>query len=520
MKRREFMRQLGGAPMFLSARAPWAGEIEVGRAGFNVRQFGAAGDGKRLETKVLQRAIDQCAQAGGGTVWFPAGVYRSGTLRLRSRVTLHLEAGAVLLGSQRLEDYPSNVPTLRSYTDNYTERSLLYGEGLESVAIEGRGTIEGQGAAFPGPYKTRPYLIRLVSCRGIAVTDVTLRDSPMWVQHYLGCDQVRLEGLTVRSRVNQNNDGIDIDACRRVRIANCDISSGDDALVLKSTLDRPCEDVVVSNCVLSSNCNAFKLGTESNGGFQNIAVSNCAIYDTRLAGLALELVDGGLLERVSISNVTMRRVSCPIFVRLGNRGRPFKAGMANPGQGHLRNLSLSHVRADGANAIGCSITGQPGRPAEDVALEDIQLTFAGGGEGEATRTETPEYAAQYPEYSMFGSLPAYGLYCRHLRGLRLRDVRVGWVEPEARPSLVCDEVEDLDLFGWRARAVSGQQPVVRFRNVRDAFVHGCRSPRGTDCFLRVEGNASSGIRLLDNDLTQAKQAAELGAEAPSEAVKF
>ena len=254
-------------------------------------------------------------------------------------------------------------------------------------------------------------MIRLISCRGVAVTDVTLKDSPMWVQHYLACDGVRIEGITVRSKVNSNNDGIDIDGCQRVRIANCEISSGDDAIVLKSTLDRPCQDVVISNCVLSSDCNAFKLGTESNGGFQNIALSNCTIYDTRLAGLALELVDGGLLEGVSVSNVVMHRVNCPIFVRLGDRARPFKANTAKPGVGQLRNVNISHVQADGANGIGCSITGLPEHPAEDISLEDVRLMFVGGGKDQDAQRDVPENPDRYPECSMLGSLPAYGLYC-------------------------------------------------------------------------------------------------------------
>ena len=155
---------------------------------------------------------------------------------------------------------------------------------------------------------------------------LTLRNSPMWVQHYLACEGVCIDGIRVESTCNANNDGIDIDGCERVRIANCDIRSGDDALVLKSTLERPCRNVVVTNCVLSSLCNAFKLGTESNGGFENIVMSNCAIYDTRISGIALELVDGGTLEQVSISNVTMHNTRSAIFIRLGDRARPSRRG--------------------------------------------------------------------------------------------------------------------------------------------------------------------------------------------------
>ncbi|MFB3828683.1 MAG: glycoside hydrolase family 28 protein, partial [Bryobacteraceae bacterium] len=202
-------------------------------AAVNVRDHGAAGDGNRLDTMALQAAIDACARAGGGAVLLPPGRYLSGTLFLKSHVTLWLDPGATLLGSKDLNHYPVTVQKPRSYTDNYTDKSLIYAEDCENIGIAGRGTIDGQGAAFKGPYKVRPYMIRVINCRDVAIDGVAIKDSPMWVQHYLGCEGVAIRGITVRSRVNRNNDGIDIDACSRVRISDCDIWSGDDAIVLK-----------------------------------------------------------------------------------------------------------------------------------------------------------------------------------------------------------------------------------------------------------------------------------------------
>ena len=510
MLKREFLKQVlaaGGAMTALPLVAR-ADQPHPSGGLFNVRDFGATGDGTQLATPVLQAAMDTCAKAGGGTLIFPAGLYVTGTLFLKSHVTLQLEAGAALLGSKDLKDYPLTSPGIRSYTDNYTERSLIYGEGLENIAIQGRGLINGQGATFKGPYKVRPYLIRLISCRDVSVRDITLKDSPMWVQHYLACEGVNIDGITVHSHCNANNDGIDIDGCTRVRIANCDISSGDDAIVLKSTLDRPCRNVAVTNCLLSSDCNAFKLGTESNGGFENIVMSNCSIYDTRLAGLALELVDGGVLDGVNISNVTMRDARGAIFVRLGNRARPFKAGTTKLAPGVLRNISISHVRATGADRTGCSITGWPGHPAENIALHDIHISFIGGGSAEDARRQVPEQAEKYPEYKMFGILPAYGFYCRHVCGLRLSDVSVDSAASDERPSLVCDDVEDLDLFGWKAAVASKANPVIHFNEVKNALIHGCRSPEKARPFLKVEGPTSANIRLLANDLSAATSAVE------------
>jgi polygalacturonase len=505
---------IGGIAVAAGACA-YAAEPPASGGRVSVRDYGAAGDGSKLDTRALQAAIDACAGGGGGTVYLPPGRYLSGTLFLKSHVTLHLEGGATLLGSTKLEDYPPTIPAIRSYTDNYTERSLIYAENLEHVAFEGHGTIDGQGGAFKGPYKVRPYLLRVIACREVSMRGLTLRNSPMWVQHYLACEGVCIDGIRVESTCNANNDGIDIDGCERVRIANCDIRSGDDALVLKSTQERFCRNVVVTNCVLSSLCNAFKLGTESNGGFENIVMSNCAIYDTRISGLALELVDGGTLEQVSISNVTMHNTRSAIFIRLGDRARPFRSGMEPIGTGRLRHVRISDVQAFGADAVGCSITGLPGHPVEDVALENVTVSFAGGGKLKDLAS-VPEKEKAYPEYGMFDALPSYGFLCRHARGLRLSRVQVSTVQPDPRPALVCEDVSGLDLFGWRAGA--NDSPTVVFQEVQDALVHGCQAAPGTGVWLRVGGNNSAAIRLVANELSAARQAVERGQDVPAQAV--
>jgi polygalacturonase len=271
----------------------------------------------------------------------------------------------------------------------------------------------------------------------------------MWVQHYLDCEDVYLTGLRVRSRVNHNNDGIDIDCCRRVRISDCDVWSGDDAIVLKSTSDKPCRDIVISNCVISSNCSALKLGTESNGGFEDVAVSNCSIYDTRLAGIAVEMVDGGILDRVRFSNINMRNVRGPIFVRLGNRARPFIEGGSTPGMGKLRNVLIEGVSATGGAKIGCAICGLPGHPVEHITLRDISVSFEGGGTREDAAREIPELPDKYPEFPMFGVLPAYGFYVRHARDVHFDNVRCTTATPDARPALVTEDIEEFDVERFR-----------------------------------------------------------------------
>lgn len=493
--RRDFLLGLGAAG---AAAMPGRAQPPREAGTVNVRSFGAAGDGQQLDTRSIQSAIDACAAAGGGMVYFPAGAYLTGGLILKSRVHLYLDAGATLLGSTRLDDYPVTRPAMRSYTDNYTERSLIYGENLENVGLHGEGTIDGRGAAFKGPYKVRPYLIRLVNCRSVAVTGVTLRDSPMWVQHYLGCEDVRIHGITVHSFVNANNDGIDIDCCERVTISDCKIASGDDAIVLKSTSNRPTRRVAITNCVLSTQCNAFKLGTESNGGFENIVFSNCAIYETRLSGVAVEMVDGGVLDGVYVSNVVMREVRNPLFIRLGDRGRPFEEGGPRPGVGQLRNVRIEGVSATGASRIGCAISGIPGHFIENVIIRDVDMLFEGGVE--EPPADVPEHPDRYPEHTMFGVLPAYGLFCRHVRGLRVEGVSTAFLKPDRRPALVCHDVRDLDVAGC---SFAARELAVRLRQVERAFFRGCRLPEPVPLFL--DSQNSREVCLIGNDLERARE---------------
>jgi polygalacturonase len=478
---------------------------------FNVAQHGVTADGKTVCTQAIQALVDRCATQGGGTVYFPPGQYLSGTIVLKSNVTLQLESGATLLGSTNLTDYPAHVPEYRSYTDSYTDKSLIYAEKAEGIAIVGGGVIDGQGGSLRGTYKGRPYLIRLIECSHVRLRDVTLQRSAMWTLHLLASDDVVADSLRINTLppINHNNDGIDVDSCRYVRIANCYIDTEDDAIVLKSTSPRPNEHITITNCVLQSRCNAFKMGTESIGGFRNIAVSNCAIYSTGLSGIALETVDGGDLDGVSINNLAMRgAMGNAIFVCLGNRARPYwvarpgdKPGDAppTPGMGKMRNIVISNVQATGVKGIGCLITGLPGHAIENVTLSNIRLRMAGGGTSQqAARLDVPEDERGYPEFTVFGTLPAYGLYCRHASNVRLDGVDLSVADDDARPAVVCQDVRQLDLCGLLAQAAPQSECLVRLRGIDGALVHGCLQPaplrrmidQSEDCRgVEVIGNA-------------------------------
>lgn len=485
---------------------------------YDIRDYGAKADSQTLSTTSIQKAIDACSKSGGGTVYLPPGTFLTGTIVLKTGVTLRLDPACTLLGSKDLKDYPPTVQAFRSYTDNYTDKSLIYAEKAERIAITGGGTIDGQGASFKGPYKVRPYMMRIIQCRDVTVKDVTLKNSPMWGQHFLACDDVRVTGITFRSLVNHNNDGIDIDSCHRFIVSNCNIVSGDDAIVLKSTSARVCRDVTVSNCILSTRCNALKMGTESNGGFENIVITGCAIYDTRLAGIALEIVDGGTMDRVVVSDITMKKVGAPIFLRLGNRARPFKKNMEKPGLGVMRNITISNIEATGANPTGCAISGLPEAIIENVTLSNIRLSFEGGGTKDDAIRPIPEKPTSYPEYSMFGKLPAYGFYCRHIKGLKLLNVQVQTEKPDQRHALVFDDVEDVLIDCLDTPGSPGAESIARFINARDIFVRGCRPKAGTNMFLKLDGAQSEGIYLTGNDFSNVTTIVEQSSDVSKKAV--
>jgi len=512
------MKRMIGLLVLWVGSACCAGAVPTAEMLYDIRAYGAIADGQTLCTAAIQEAIDKCSLAGGGTVYLPPGRFVSGTIRLKSGVTLRLDAGCTLLGSINLRDYPPIVPALRSYTDTYTDKSLIYGEKLERVAITGRGVIDGQGAAFKGPYKVRPYMIRFIECRGVTVEDVTMRDSPMWVQQYLACDDVRISGITVRSHVNANNDGLDIDSCRRVAVTGCNIDSGDDAIVLKSTSARPCTEVIVSDCILRSTCNALKMGTESNGGFQNIVLTGCTIHDTRLAGVALEIVDGGTMDRVVVSDITMSGVGAPLFLRLGNRARVFKEGMDKPGLGSMRNITITNIEATDADATGCALAGLPEAKIENVTLNNLRLSFAGGGKAEDATRAVPEQAEKYPEYTMFGRLPAYGLYARHIKGLKLTNVQLQLAGEDQRHAVVFEDVKDAAIDGLDAPYSSGAAPLLRLADAQDIFVRHCRPQAGTQTFLSLQGGRTGGVTLAGNDFRGIKKVVETGEGVPQAAV--
>ena len=441
--------------------------LQLPATDFPVTRYGAVGDGATLNTVSIQQAIDACADAGGGRVVVGPGTFLSGTLVMKSHVELHITRGATLLGSTDPAHYPEMTTPYRFYGDEWVKQSLIFGYGLENIGLTGSGVIDGQGAAFrattkkkPDRYRNRPYLVRFTECSGVTVSDLTLQNSAMWMQHYLACDNLIINGIRVFNHCNKNNDMIDIDGCRNVVITGCSGDTDDDAVTLKSTSPRACENITISDCVLSSHCNAIKMGTESTGGFRNITITGCVIKPSfrkeviyglpgGISGISLELVDGGVMEGIMISDVVMDGPEVPLFIRLGNRARPFMDGIDPPEPGNLGQIRIQNIVVRNAGTTGCSITGIPGHPAKNINIQNLSMQFRGGVETGMVNDTVPELESHYPESTMFGRLPASVFYLRHLENIHISDVEVAFKEPDGRDHLVAEDVEGFTQEGIR-----------------------------------------------------------------------
>jgi len=436
---------------------------------YNILNYGAQSDTSLLSTQALQQAIDECSQTGGGRVVVPTGNYKIGTIILKSNVHLHLEQGATLYGSTRLADYlpvKSDYVSLRTQTNTI---QLIYADKVSHVVIDGYGTIDGRGRAFKklswnDEGITRPHLLRFIQSSDITIKDITLKNSGCWMQHYLACDRLTIDGIKVINRNNYNNDALDLDGCHEVIVSRMMADSDDDGITLKSTSPRLCENISIANCVVSSHCNAIKLGTETNGGFRNINISNIVVkpsYDQQekffgqwigSSAISLEIVDGGRMENVSVSNVSVEGTEAPIFIRLGNRARGYLLGGKDFDSlipidhvGTIDGIRLDNIQIRHAGSMGCSISGLPGHPVENVSLSRISIHHKGGvSASDLPKIEESikdEKEKDYPESTMWGNLPAKGFFVRHARNIQFSDVSVQTEEADVRPDFVQIDTE-------------------------------------------------------------------------------
>ena len=517
---------------FTLSHAPYSGATTVVAqksapftGAFEVRKFGAKGDGKALDSPAINKAIDAAAAAGGGTVLFTAGTYRSFSIRLKSNVALYLDQGATILAADPRDgdgkyDPPEPNPwdQYQDFGHSHWHNSLIWGENLENVSILGPGKIWGKGLvrsggqsrtkeqndalekAGPHP-KAGPFgypnardavepgwgnkAISLKLSRNVIIRDISILHGGHFAILATGVDNLTIDNV----KIDTNRDGIDVDACKNVRISNCTINSPfDDGICPKSSFAlgyaRATENVTITNCQVSgydegtlldgtykrdfrnqngtfSPTGRIKFGTESNGGFKNITVSNCVFDYSR--GLALEAVDGGLLEDITISNITMRDISnAPIFLRLGSRNRGPKETTK---VGAMRRVIISNVVVYNADPKYSSIiSGIPGYLIEDVQLSNIRVYAKGDGTKEQAALEPAERENIYPEPAMFGELPSYGFFVRHVKGLQMRDVEVSYLSPDLRPAFWLNDVKGAEFIHVKAQR-EGDVPAFVMKDV-------------------------------------------------------
>jgi polygalacturonase len=522
--RRTFLRTAAsgmGALVALPEIAAGQSQSAPAKTSYDVIAFGAKGDARTLDSTAINRAIEAAAAAGGGTVSFPAGTYLSYSIHLKSNVALHLAPGATILAAELSSELASKLATdptgtpgydlaesnapWESYQDfghNHWHNSLLWGEGLENISITGPGLIWGKALSRgwgAGPIAEHPGVankaIALKNCRNVLLRDFSILHGGHFGILATGVDNLTIDNL----KIDTNRDGMDIDCCRNVRVSNCSVNSPwDDAICLKSSFAlgyaRPTEMVTISDCVVSGSfeegtlidatykrfapdenaktkanrTGRIKFGTESNGGFKNIAITNC-VFDG-CWGFALETVDGGLLEDVTISNITMRDlVGAPIFLRLGARMR----GPAGIPVGAMRRVMMSNIVCSNAGSpVSSIISGIPGHEIEDVKLSHILIQHQGGQPD--TPLQFAEKEKDYPEPSMFGTTPAHGFFIRHAQGIEINDVEIQCAREDARPAFVLDDVTRADFFRVTAPRVQGK-PVIVLNNVKNFSVNRSRS---------------------------------------------
>lgn len=459
---------------------------------YNVRDFGAKGDGQTLDSPAINAAIEAAVRDGGGQVLLPAGTYLCGSIRMKSNINLHLSAGCTILAAPaKMNAYdpsePFDFPEYQDGGHTYFHSSLIWAEGEKNVSITGHGMIDGKGLTHKdtensgniqgGSIGTGDKAIALKLCRQVTIRDITIYRGGHFGIIMTGCDLSTIDNVTI----DTNRDGFDIDCCKYMTITNCRINTPrDDALVLKSSyaLKKPvlCEHIAISNCNITGYkcgtlldgtyipepvnwvCGRFKLGTESNGGYRNISLTNCTFMYS--SGLAFEEVDQGKMENIVVSNITMSHVHhYPIYITTGCRNRGPKE-VTTPST--ARDIQISNVIADDCDSL-CSIivTGMPGVPVKNVWLSNIRLYFKGGGTKDLADKNYREQGTNYPEPKFAGWTPAYGLYARHVDGLYVNDVTFRYERPDYRPAVLLDDVKNDVIRHLDAPTEEGVEQVIR-----------------------------------------------------------
>ncbi len=439
---------------------------------YDVRTFGATGDGETRDTPAIQKAIDTCSAAGGGVVLLRGGDksrYVAGTLYLKSNVTLHIDDGATLLGSPHIEDYTTDTDRTMYRGEPYMNRCLIFAKGASNVTIEGPGTIDGQGASFPNrsdPVKNRPKMFRLMDSSHLVMRDLHLEAPAAWTTEWRYCDDIEVHDVKIHSRARSNGDGLDFDGCTKVRVRDCTFDTSDDSICLQTSLtDKPCRDVEVTGCHFSSRWAGVRIGLLSRGNFEDVKVSNCMFDTHNDSGVKIQMNEGAEIRNMTFSDLTMKDVPRPVLITFCQKNAWVDAGPdANmPPMKRVVGLRFERIKVEtttAGKACGFILSGMPDHPLEDITFSDITATFPGGGTARDANNVMHELtidhmASHWPEYSTFGAhTPAFGFYARHVKGLTLNNINVKTTADDGRPPVVFVDVADV-------KTTNCPQPTVR-----------------------------------------------------------
>lgn len=502
---------------------------------YNVIEFGAKGDGLQCNTAAIQSAIDKCRGNGGGTVYFPKGVYLTGTIFLGDNVELYLAPNSIILGSKDISDYKVGQPS--PLVPGISWESIIFAKDARNIKICGSGIIDGQGEYFKCGAEAfsmddadrretdkpmiRPSLVYFKNCKNVHISDVSLQGSAQFATLFENCSEMKFESISIYNRRNQNTDGLHFFDCSDIFISNCKLDCGDDAIVM----NRSAEKCVITNCNISSRWSGIRLGPFSTGNIRNITVSNCIIHDTYGSAIKLQMVEGGTMENVMFENIIMDNVTGPISLRLSHFSGWQVKRKDTLSAGVLKNIYFNNIFARVVeNALpmphevqpfpgelrSCiNITGIQGSMIENLTLSNAHIVYPGGGTlEEAGRDDIPELDYRYPEYYIFGTLPAYGLYARHVKGLTLENVKFEIEKPDLRCAIICDDVEDLELCNIKAMGDMHAEALIKLKNSRNVFMHGCKPLNRVKTFLKLEGGDFAMIKCCANNLFNAENPVE------------
>ncbi|MBN2787454.1 MAG: hypothetical protein JXQ69_03925 [Paludibacteraceae bacterium] len=430
---------------------PW----DVPKTTYKVEDYGAKGDSLTLNTIAIQKAIDACSLSGGGVVLFSKGNYVTGTIELKSNVMLEISKGVKVLGSIKLVDYPEKIESFKSVMSEiyFFRQSLIYAEKATNIGIRGEGEIyfRGEKENFPGPQTTakiegRPLGIRMIECKNVVLQNILLRNSASWMQNYVYCENLIFDGIKVINQANYNNDGLDPDGCKNVIVRNCFINAEDDAMCIKGASNRISENILIENSTFYSSCNALKIGTDTQGSFKKIIARNLLLGgipdslesllgNQASTGITLTTVDGGNIEHVFISNVTINQSRCPIFIRIGNRGRVIQ-GIEKPNPGYITHIVIDSVKGNRNFRQGSLISGITGYPITDVVIRNMNIRMEGGGTLEMANSPLAENEGVYSDALKFSKngLPSYGFYIRHAKNIFLEEIEITPEIKDYRPA--------------------------------------------------------------------------------------